>query len=158
MLPQGLMAMPPLVSASALAAGFSVFLALEQLLRWHHSHRRQPRAVKPLVLLVLLGDALNNFVGGLSIASTFLINPAAGVAAWLAARWFPTVAGSGGLCCRQLSLHRCVRPGSRDQGAGDGRSISPMFRLVRDWIAVVVAPGCARILINQPLGSDWFFS
>lgn len=85
MLPQGLVALSPLAAGSALAAGFSVFLALEQLLHWHHSHRRQPSAVKPVVLLVLLGDALHNFVGGLGIASTFLINPAAGAAAWLAA-------------------------------------------------------------------------
>lgn len=73
------------VGASALAAGFSVFLALGQLLHWHHSHRRPPRAVKPLVLLVLLGEALHNFVGGLGIASTFLINAAAGAVAWLSA-------------------------------------------------------------------------
>jgi zinc and cadmium transporter len=36
-------------------------------------------------VLILLGDALHNFIGGLGIASTFLMNPAAGVAAWCAA-------------------------------------------------------------------------
>lgn len=38
-----------------------------------------------MALLILLGDGLHNFIGGLGIASTFLINPPAGVAAWLAA-------------------------------------------------------------------------
>ena len=38
-----------------------------------------------MALLILLGDGLHNFIGGLGITSTFLINPPAGVAAWLAA-------------------------------------------------------------------------
>lgn len=85
MLPQGIAALPPHRVGGYLAAGFTVFLGLEQLLRWHHGHRQQASAVQPVALLVLLGDALHNFVGGLGIASTYLINPAAGVAAWLAA-------------------------------------------------------------------------
>lgn len=85
MLPQGLVALTPLAAGSCLAAGFSLFLGLEQWLRWHHSHHPRVNTVQPVALLVLLGDALHNFVGGLGIASTFLINPAAGAAAWLAA-------------------------------------------------------------------------
>jgi zinc and cadmium transporter len=38
-----------------------------------------------MTILILLGDALHNFIGGLGIASTFLLNPAAGVAAFVAA-------------------------------------------------------------------------
>jgi zinc and cadmium transporter len=85
MLPQGLSAVPPRQAGLLLAAGFTTFLALEQLLQWHQSHRPSNDAVQPVALLVLLGDGLHNFVGGLGIASTYLINPAAGVAAWLAA-------------------------------------------------------------------------
>ena len=76
-------------------AGFTTFLALEQLLFWHHSHRHgeaaspvsasQLDAGKPMGVLILLGDGLHNFIGGLSIASAFLLNPTAGVMAWLAA-------------------------------------------------------------------------
>ncbi len=85
MLPQGLSEVPPRRAGLLLAAGFSSFLALEQMLQWHHSHRLQTNALQPVALLVLLGDGLHNFVCGLGIASTYLINPAAGVAAWLAA-------------------------------------------------------------------------
>jgi len=84
MLPEGFAALEPRRAGAWLAAGFSTFLALEQFLHWHHSHRQGP-APEPMALLILLGDGLHNFVGGLGIASTYLIHPAAGVAAWLAA-------------------------------------------------------------------------
>jgi zinc and cadmium transporter len=35
--------------------------------------------------LILTGDAVHNFLGGLGIASTFLIDPRAGIIAWIAA-------------------------------------------------------------------------
>jgi len=40
---------------------------------------------EPLALLILIGDALHNFICGIGIAGTYLIDPASGVAAWLAA-------------------------------------------------------------------------
>lgn len=93
MLPEGMGAMDPHRGSRYVAAGFTVFLALEQFLQWHHSHRHNhsaeaaagTRPRQPVAVLILLGDALHNFIGGLGIASTFLLNPAAGVAAWFAA-------------------------------------------------------------------------
>jgi zinc and cadmium transporter len=94
MLPEGFRTLDPLRAGEWIAAGFTAFLALEQFLHWHHSHRHQNRgrhgsetwsSREPMALLILLGDGLHNLIGGLGIASTFLINPAAGVAAWLAA-------------------------------------------------------------------------
>ncbi len=88
MLPEGMGAMDPRQGSRYVAAGFTVFLALEQFLQWHHSHRHEHNGAapgQPVAVLVLLGDALHNFIGGLGIASTFLMNPAAGVAAWCAA-------------------------------------------------------------------------
>jgi zinc and cadmium transporter len=38
-----------------------------------------------MTYLILLGDALHNFLGGLSIASTFLIDHKVGITAWFAA-------------------------------------------------------------------------
>ncbi|MEZ5489153.1 MAG: ZIP family metal transporter [Gammaproteobacteria bacterium] len=68
-----------------LAMGFSVFFALEQLLHWHHCHRSQSSCREPLTYLILIGDGLHNFVGGLAIAGTFLVDIRLGILAWLAA-------------------------------------------------------------------------
>ena len=66
-------------------AGFSVFFALEQLLHWHHCHRATASCKQPLTYLILLGDGLHNFIGGLAIAGTFIIDIQLGIMAWLAA-------------------------------------------------------------------------
>src|SRR5690606_20432559 len=40
---------------------------------------------EPLSYLILIGDGLHNFLGGLSIAGVFLLDIRLGIAAWLAA-------------------------------------------------------------------------
>jgi zinc and cadmium transporter len=65
--------------------GFSAFLLLEQLLHWHHCHRARADCRSPLTYLILIGDALHNFLGGLAIAGTFLIDIRLGIVSWLAA-------------------------------------------------------------------------
>jgi len=66
-------------------AGFSVFFALEQLLHWHHCHRASASCKQPLTYLILIGDGLHNFIGGLAIAGIFLTDIRLGIMAWLAA-------------------------------------------------------------------------
>ena len=66
-------------------AGFSAFFALEQLLHWHHCHRASASCKKPLTYLILIGDGLHNFIGGLAIAGTFIADIRIGIMAWLAA-------------------------------------------------------------------------
>ena len=65
--------------------GFGVFFALEQFLHWHHCHRAGAECKKPLTYLILLGDGLHNFLGGMGVASVFLIDIRLGITAWLAA-------------------------------------------------------------------------
>lgn len=65
--------------------GFLVFFALEQLLHWHHCHRAEASCRQPLTYLILIGDGLHNFIGGLAIAGIFLVDIRLGVMAWLAA-------------------------------------------------------------------------
>jgi zinc and cadmium transporter len=67
------------------AAGFLVFFGLEQFLHWHHCHRASSECKKPLTYLILIGDGLHNFLGGLAIAGSFLIDVRIGISAWLAA-------------------------------------------------------------------------
>jgi zinc and cadmium transporter len=64
--------------------GFAVFFALEQFLNWHHCHRTSCEH-KPLTYLILVADALHNFIGGLAVAGAFLIDIRLGVSAWIAA-------------------------------------------------------------------------
>jgi len=66
-------------------AGFSMFFGLEQFLHWHHCHRAETGCKKPLTYLVLIGDGLHNFLGGLAVAGTFLIDIRLGIVTWLAA-------------------------------------------------------------------------
>ncbi|MBE9516390.1 MAG: ZIP family metal transporter [Proteobacteria bacterium] len=68
-----------------LLTGFALFFALEQFLHWHHCHRARADCKQPLTYLILIGDGLHNFIGGMAIAGTFLIDIRLGIMAWLAA-------------------------------------------------------------------------
>jgi zinc and cadmium transporter len=85
MVPAALLSMPVITTMQWVALGFSLFFALEQLLHWHHCHRASAECRKPLTYLILIGDGLHNFLGGLSIAGVFLVDTRLGVAAWIAA-------------------------------------------------------------------------
>jgi zinc and cadmium transporter len=45
-----------------LMLGFTLFLALEQFLHWHHCHRASADCKQPLTYLILAGDGLHNFL------------------------------------------------------------------------------------------------
>lgn len=68
-----------------LLLGFSAFLGLEQFLHWHHCHRARAQCREPLTYLILIGDALHNFMGGLAVAGAFIIDIGLGMVTWLAA-------------------------------------------------------------------------
>jgi zinc and cadmium transporter len=86
MLPVGLEAGMSNVAVYGLVlAGFAVFFGLEQFLHWHHCHRAEAFCKKPLTYLILIGDGLHNFLGGLAVAGTFLIDIRLGIITWLAA-------------------------------------------------------------------------
>ena len=86
MIPAGLEAIGNITSVGLLVVlGFASFLLLEQLLHWHHCHRAMADCRQPLTYLILVGDGLHNFLGGLAIAGTFLIDIRLGIVSWLAA-------------------------------------------------------------------------
>jgi zinc and cadmium transporter len=66
-------------------AGFAAFFGLEQFLHWHHCHRAQTDCRKPMTWLILVGDGLHNFLGGLAVAGAFLIDIRLGIVTWIAA-------------------------------------------------------------------------
>jgi len=85
MIPQGSVELTAMSGATWLVCGFTSFLVLEQFLNWHHSHRGSSPTRQPVTYLILIGDGVHNLLGGLGVASTFLISPRAGIVAWIAA-------------------------------------------------------------------------
>ena len=85
MIPRSTPGMAAPSAALWVLSGFVAFLLLEQLLGWHHAHRGGGDGRRPMGWLILVGDAVHNFIGGLGVASVFLIDPRAGLLAWLAA-------------------------------------------------------------------------
>lgn len=65
--------------------GFSLFFILEQFLHWRHCQLKIEESKKPLTYLILIGDGLHNFIGGIAIGGIFLVDIRLGLMAWLAA-------------------------------------------------------------------------
>jgi zinc and cadmium transporter len=66
-----------------LLLGFSIFFILEQFLQWRHQHTTTPQ-IKPFSYLILVSDAVHNFIDGLIIAASFVTSFPLGVATTLA--------------------------------------------------------------------------
>ena len=75
MIPAALDANAPILGIGiAVVMGFTVFFVLEQVLHWHHCHRAQSDCKQPLTYLVQIRDGLHNYLRGLDVAGTFLID------------------------------------------------------------------------------------
>ncbi len=85
MIPAGSPGFSSLGAATWVVAGFTTFLGLEQLLQWHQCRRGAGAGRRPAGTLILIGDGLHNFIGGLGVTSAFLVDPRVGISAWLAA-------------------------------------------------------------------------
>jgi zinc and cadmium transporter len=73
-------------------AGFTTFLALEQFLHWHHWHDNASHVdvsaaerehSSPLSLLMVIGDSIHNFLGGVAVAGAFVVDIGLGITTWL---------------------------------------------------------------------------
>lgn len=65
------------------AGGFLVFFLIEKILIWHHHEHDEDRHDddRPVIApLIIFGDALHNFIDGIIIAATFLVDPGLGIA------------------------------------------------------------------------------
>lgn len=62
-------------------AGILLFFLLERIVHWFHHHLREhpDESTKPTIPLVILGDTIHNFIDGIAIASTFLVNVPLGI-------------------------------------------------------------------------------
>lgn len=63
--------------------GIVLFFILERTLVWFH-HHHEAHGVKPTVWMITLGDGVHNFIDGVAIAATYMLNPAVGTVTALA--------------------------------------------------------------------------
>lgn len=65
--------------------GILLFFLLERFIHWfHHHHEHVGEIQKPSGALIIAGDSIHNFIDGVAIALTFMIDPAAGILATIA--------------------------------------------------------------------------
>lgn len=65
--------------------GILIFFLLERFIHWFHHHHEHGEGVKkPAGALIIIGDSIHNFIDGVAIAITFLVNPALGMVTTLA--------------------------------------------------------------------------
>lgn len=67
-----------------LIIGFCLFFLLEQFLHWHHCKHEGCETKKPFAKLILFSDGIHNFIDGLVIAGSFIINVPIGIATTIA--------------------------------------------------------------------------
>ncbi|MFA4855456.1 MAG: ZIP family metal transporter [archaeon] len=83
LLAESLEEMPAMEAFYLVFAGFILFFILERFLHWHHCHEGKCD-VHAFSYLILFGDAIHNFVDGLIIAASFLVNAGVGFVTTLA--------------------------------------------------------------------------
>lgn len=59
--------------------GISLFYVIERLLIWHHCHKMDLCEVHLPSYMILIGDAVHNFIDGIIITAAFLINIPLGI-------------------------------------------------------------------------------
>lgn len=61
--------------------GILFFFLLERFIHWFHYHEDHPcgKETKPTIPLIILGDSIHNFIDGVVIAATFLVNIPLGI-------------------------------------------------------------------------------
>lgn len=62
----------------AIFAAIVGFFLLERLVLWYH-HHHEAHGVKPAAWLVMVGDTVHNFIDGVAVAATLMIDPALGL-------------------------------------------------------------------------------
>lgn len=64
--------------------GFTILLIFEQFLHWHHCHKAPSEHKEPVSYMLLFSDSVHNFIGGIGMASAFLIDIRLGIITWIA--------------------------------------------------------------------------
>lgn len=67
-----------------LALGLISFYILEQFIHWHHCHKQTEDHNHPVSYLIIIADAVHNFVDGLAVGVAFLAGVPVGIATLIA--------------------------------------------------------------------------
>lgn len=61
--------------------GILFFFILERIIHWFHHHEYNEAEIKgkPVIPLIMIGDTIHNFIDGIAIAATFMINIPLGI-------------------------------------------------------------------------------
>lgn len=84
LLPHALERIHPSELFPTVLAGMVLFFVLEKLVIWHHCHDRECEVRRAAGPLLLMGDALHNFVDGVIITAAFLVSTPLGASTALA--------------------------------------------------------------------------
>jgi len=77
LLPKALnMGASPVAVLGATLGGIFIFLGLEKTLLWRHCHKENCEVHSSAGVMIVVGDALHNFMDGILIGSALLISPA----------------------------------------------------------------------------------
>lgn len=84
LMPEGIEKLPPERFFIMVLVSFILFYFIEKILHWHHCHEEGKCAVHSFGYMSLIGDSIHNFIDGLIIAATFLVDVKLGVATTVA--------------------------------------------------------------------------
>jgi len=81
LLPESLEALDAELVLLLTLAGFTLFLLLEAYLHWHSC---KDCKIHPFSYMMIIGDGIHNFLGGIALAASFLVSIPLGIAAIIA--------------------------------------------------------------------------
>lgn len=87
LIPEGLEEISsPLIFSLLIISGIMIFFIIEKFIHWHHhcDLNHNDCENKPVGKMILLSDAMHNFIDGLIIGASYMISPAIGLATTIA--------------------------------------------------------------------------
>jgi len=84
LLPSSFQSLSPLLSSILIFVGIMLFFSVEKIIRWRHCHDPDCHDNSHVVSLSVVGDSVHNFIDGMIISSSFLVDYRLGLTTTLA--------------------------------------------------------------------------